>query len=61
MRWRLEEEEEGVNEGTARVEKVPPGSFLQGGPSHIILLTPLHEGLMMLSKDAGREEREEAP
>lgn len=43
--------EEGVNEGTAQVEKVPLVSFLEGGPSHIIFLTPLQEGLMMLSKD----------
>lgn len=47
---------EGVNEGTAQVEKVPLGSFLEGGPSRIIFLTPLQEGLMTLSKDDGLEE-----
>lgn len=45
---------EAVNEGMARGEKVPLGSFLEGGPSRIIFLTPLQEGLMMLSKDGGR-------
>lgn len=50
--------EESVNEGTAQVEKVPLGSFLEGGPSCIIFLTPLQEGLMTLSKDAGLVEEE---
>lgn len=40
----------------AQVEKVPLGSFLEGGPSRIIFLTPLQEGLMTLSKDGGLEE-----
>lgn len=42
----------------AQVEKVPPGSFLEGGPSRIIFLTPLQEGLMTLSKDGGLVEEE---
>lgn len=53
------EPEESVNEGTAQVEKVPLGSFLEGGPSRIIFLTPLQEGLMTLSKDGGLAEEEE--
>lgn len=32
-------------------KKVPQGSFLEGGPSRIIFLTPLQEGLMTPSKD----------
>ena len=51
-----EQRREGVNEGTARGEKVPRGPFLQGGPSCIIFLTPLQEGLMTLSKDGDLEE-----
>lgn len=50
--------EESVNEGTAQVEKGPPGSFLGGGPSRIIFLTSLQEGLMMLSEDGGLVEEE---
>lgn len=46
--------EESVNEGTAAAERLPPASFFsQGAPSCIIFLTPLQEGLMMLSKDSG--------
>lgn len=56
--WSGHRAEESVNEGTAQVEKVPPGSFLEGGPSCIIFLTPLQEGLMTLSKDAGLVEEE---
>lgn len=52
--WSWHRAEEAVNEGTAQVEKVPLGSFLEVGPSRIIFLTPLQEGLMTLSQDGGR-------
>lgn len=57
--WSGRRAEESVNEGTAQVEKVPLGSFLEGGPSRIIFLTPLQEGLMTLSKDGGLVEKKE--